>query len=273
MPAIIAHPGIPLWVDLATIDLAAAEKFYEGLFGWEISRVSDGYAIAKKEGMPVAGLAQVPDDNKSVWGMLLYTPDVSDAHQKAIASGAQSVLEPSRMPDGSQRAIIVDPSGATVGLKNTVDEVALFAAGEPATPVWHELAIGKEWAATLDFYHDLAGWDIRTGQEPDGLRFAVGEFEGSALVGMWDASHLAQSEGAGANTLSAWLMYWGVVDVKEAIARAVDLGAEVAREPWMSEFGFMATVIDPQGAIVNLCEIDEYVPGEDEVHEPDLFAP
>lgn len=270
MPAIIVHPGMPLWVDLATTDLAAAETFYAGLFGWEFTRMSDGYAVAKKEGMPVAGLAQVPAESVSLWSMLLYTPDVASAHDKAIAQGATSALDPREMPDASNMAIITDPGGAAVGLKNTTDEVALLAAGEPGTPVWHELAIGKDWEATLDFYHELAGWDIRTGEEEDGFRFAVGEYEGSALVGMWDASNLAES---GEEMTSMWLVYWGVGDIEEAINTAVNLGAEVARTPWMSEFGHMATIIDPQGAIVNLCEVDEYVPSEDEVHEPDLLAP
>ena len=164
MPAMIAHPGMPLWVDLATTDLAAAETFYAELFGWEFTRMSEGYAIAKKEGMPVAGVAQVPADSVSVWSVLLYTPDVASAHQKAINYGAQSALDPREMPDGSNMAIIADLGGAAVGLKNTTDEVALLAAGEPGTPVWHELAIVKEWEATLYFYYDLACWDIRTGQ-------------------------------------------------------------------------------------------------------------
>ena len=44
------------------------------------------------------------------------------------------------------------------------------------------------------------------------------------------------------------------------------------RPAWESEFGRMATIEDPTGALVNLCEVEEFVPDED-AHEPDLLAP
>ena len=74
MPAMIAQPGMPLWLDLASTDAAAAQKFYGELLGWEFESPSEGYSVAKKQGMPVAGIAQIPEDNQSVWGLLLYTP-------------------------------------------------------------------------------------------------------------------------------------------------------------------------------------------------------
>ena len=57
MPAMIAQPGMPVWLDLASTDAAGAEKFYSELLGWEFEQVSDGYTVAKKQGMPVAGIA------------------------------------------------------------------------------------------------------------------------------------------------------------------------------------------------------------------------
>lgn len=281
MPALIAQPGMPLWVDLATTDVDAAQEFYGGLFGWSFEQVADGYdgyLIAKRDGMPVAGLARIPE-GAPLWGLSLYMPDVADAHDKAVTAGAESVLPPTDNGEArGEMAVIIDPAGAAVGLKRPADEHALFAAGEPGTPVWHELLVGKNWAETAKFYHELAGWDIRQvggdtadaeiaagSAEPTEPRYAVGEYEGAALVGLWDTAALDGSP-------SMWTLTMGVANMTAAIASVTELGGAVVREPWASEFGLMATITDPAGALLNICEIGEFVP-EDDVHEPDLFAP
>lgn len=265
MPAMIAQPGMPLWLDLASTDAAAAQKFYGELLGWEFESPSEGYSVAKKQGMPVAGIAQIPEGNQSVWGLLLYTPDVKQAHDKAVEAGAKSALEPQNLGERGEMAILVDPAGATIGLRNPADEHALIAAGEPGTPVWFELMVAQSWDTTLEFYHELAGWDVKVsgGAEAD-FRYATGEFDGAAVVGLWDTSAL--------EVPSMWTAYLGVASVDDAIANTPELGGTVIRPAWESEFGRMATIEDPTGALVNLCEVEEFVPDED-AHEPDLLAP
>ena len=110
MPAMIAQPGMPLWLDLASTDAAAARKFYGELLGWEFEHPTEGYSVAKKQGMPVAGIAQIPEGNQSLWGMLLYTPDVQQAHDKAVEAGARSVLEPKDLGERGEMAILIDLS-------------------------------------------------------------------------------------------------------------------------------------------------------------------
>lgn len=263
MPAMIAQPGMPVWLDLASTDAAKSEKFYGELLGWEFESLADGYSVAKKQGMPVAGIAQIPEGNQSVWGVLLYTPDVKQAHDKAVQAGAKSVLEPQDLGERGDMAVLIDPSGATIGLRNPADEHALIAAGEPGTPVWFELMVAQNWETTLEFYHELAGWDIKAAGTDD-FRYATGEFDGAAVVGLWDTSAL--------EVPGMWTVYLGVVNVDDAVANTPELGGKVVRPAWESEFGRMATIEDPTGALVNLCEIEEFVPDED-AHEPDLLAP
>ena len=265
MPAMIAQPGMPLWLDLASTDAAAAQKFYGELLGWEFESPSEGYSVAKKQGMPVAGIAQIPEGNQSVWGLLLYTPDVKQAHDKAVEAGAKSALEPQNLGERGEMAILVDPAGAAIGLRNPADEHALIAAGEPGTPVWFELMVAQSWDTTLEFYHELAGWDVKVsgGAEAE-FRYATGEFDGAAVAGLWDTSAL--------EVPSMWTAYLGVASVDDAIANTPELGGTVIRPAWESEFGRMATIEDPTGALVNLCEVEEFVPDED-AHEPDLLAP
>ena len=45
MPALVAEPGMPIWLDLATTDLAAAREFYGVLFDWEFEEESEGLSL------------------------------------------------------------------------------------------------------------------------------------------------------------------------------------------------------------------------------------
>src|ERR1700683_5732682 len=50
------HVGKVVWAELVTPDLAAAEHFYGGLFGWTFQSVHTGmsdYAVALVDGRPV----------------------------------------------------------------------------------------------------------------------------------------------------------------------------------------------------------------------------
>ena len=71
---------------------------------------------------------------------------------------------------------------------------------------------------------------------------------------------------------SMWTLYLGVADIDAAVDTARGLGAQIIREPFDSEFGRVATITDPTGALLNLTEVEEYVPDETEDFEPDLFA-
>ncbi|MBC2682594.1 VOC family protein [Corynebacterium anserum] len=298
MPALVAEPGMPIWLDLATTDIEKAKAFYGPLLGWEFedSAVDDGsdetaamdegipaaasedgesaatasrpsYTVAKRSGMPVAGIAQIPPENTSIWSLMVYTPELANAHEKAVKAGATSVLEPRHLDDQrGDMSVLVDPSGATVGLKKPAGEQAFFAAGEPGTPVWHELLIGKNWDETVKFYHELCGWDIKQVSATEDFHYAVGEWESNPLVGLWDTSSLPE-------TPSLWTLYMGVNSVDEALEKVQNLGGTIIRPAWNSDFGRVATIQDPTGAVLNISEVDDYTPEMDEVHEPDLFAP
>ena len=56
------HVGKVVWADLVTPDLEAAKRFYGGLFGWTFRDVAGdpNYALALRDGEPLAGLFQKP---------------------------------------------------------------------------------------------------------------------------------------------------------------------------------------------------------------------
>ena len=54
MPAFSAELGMPYWQDLLTPDQQKSTYFYSKLLGWETT--GETYRVAKKEGLPVAGI-------------------------------------------------------------------------------------------------------------------------------------------------------------------------------------------------------------------------
>ena len=85
------HLGKMVWADLVTPDLAAAEKFYGGLFGWTFRRIRAGssdYAVAMLDGRPIAGLVEKPirsgERHQPAWLTFLAAGDVEGARRVAL---------------------------------------------------------------------------------------------------------------------------------------------------------------------------------------------
>lgn len=269
MPAMIAHPGMPVWQTLITRDLDQAKEFYGPLFGWEFRDEDPGYAVATKEGMPVAGIIANPDSPGTRWGLYFHAEDVEAAHEAALAVGGQSGLAPTPTDDGAVQSLLVDPTGAIASLRKGPDEQAIMAAGEPGTPVWFELAVTRNWDETLKFYHELCGFDVKLQGGGEGQRYATGDVEGSPVVGFWE--RVGNGHRQGEEVPGMWTISWGVSNLSEALEKVKNHGGLVLQvdnaghEP-------AALIQDVAGAPLQLVEVPEFEPAEDDVHEPDLFA-
>src|SRR5664280_3595897 len=92
------YVGKVIFVELVTPDLAAAKKFYAGLFGWSFSDSrpgTTGFAEASLDGRPVAALVQKKmrgDEKKQpAWLTFIAVRDVDAAQKTALLHGARSV--------------------------------------------------------------------------------------------------------------------------------------------------------------------------------------
>src|SRR5215470_10647123 len=73
-------PGMPVWVDLATTDLAGATEFYTQLFGWTAHPSPEpeamGYTIFNKDGKAAAGMGPVMGEGAPVaWTTQIHVVD------------------------------------------------------------------------------------------------------------------------------------------------------------------------------------------------------
>jgi hypothetical protein len=114
--------GTVCWNELYTHDAAAALKFYQAVFSWGHGTMDMGpagtYHLFKRAGKDVGGMMELPAAAlpHSVWVPYFVVASVDGSFATAIEHGATQRLPPHTAPEVGRFAIIVDPSGATVGL-------------------------------------------------------------------------------------------------------------------------------------------------------------
>jgi uncharacterized protein len=120
---------------------------------------------------------------------------------------------------------------------------------------WYELMTTDPVAAQT-FYSELFGWTMRDQEMPMGT-YTVFANQGKEVGGLM--AHPPGTEGVPPH----WALYITVDDVDASLAKAQSLGATVLMPPMdVADVGRMATISDPQGAVINIIT---YVPmGEDE---------
>ncbi len=261
LPAIVEpasqerHVGKIIFVELVTPDLAAAKKFYAGLFGWTFRDIqTDGieYAEAFLDGQPVAGLVhkKLPSSGhrQPAWLTFFAVRDVDAATKIASANGAKVLFKPHSIPDRGREAVFSDPQGAVFAVlaSSSGDPPDVLAA--PGEWIWSSL-VTSDPDTQAAFYQKLFDYEV---------------FELPASEG---AQHLLLASDnyarASVNSLPAkkpdlrphWLNYIHVEDAVKIAAKVVALGGRVLVEPRDDRHGGkIAVVADPLGAPFGLLE-------------------
>lgn len=262
MPAFEAIGGMPYWIDLTTSDVRKSARFYSEILGWEIT--GDDYRIARIQGLPVAGFIPQPEEGGAfpdTWITYFLADDIDGQVQQVERLGGRVLVQPTEVGIG-RMAVLVDAAGALFGIVEPGGEDAFIAAGEPGTPVWHELTATAGFDEAVDFYHGLLDWELVSMEASEELTYTTAVVDGAPFAGIWKAEGVFPPQ-----VPSFWQSYLGVVSIDEAVKKVPELGGEVITEPWDSEFGRLCRIADSTGAVVVLCEVEEYV--EQDIRESD----
>lgn len=105
-------------IELHTKDVSKSKKFYTSLFNWELEEFpSMDYTIIKVGEGTGGGMMKNPvpggPDN---WLPYVLVDDIAASTKKAASLGATIVQDVTEVPDMGWLSVIIDPTGAAVGL-------------------------------------------------------------------------------------------------------------------------------------------------------------
>ena len=109
-------------VELSTTDVDEAKSFYGQLFDWKLEDVPMGkgmsYTTIKpgEEGTGGGIMKQMIPNAPSAWRAYVLVDDVPAATAKAKSLGAKVMKDTTEVGDSGWFSIIVDPTGAALGL-------------------------------------------------------------------------------------------------------------------------------------------------------------
>lgn len=263
LPAIVEpanlehHVGKVIFVELVTPDLAAAKRFYAGLFGWTFRDIQAGeiqYAEALLDGRPVAGLIHKnlpPSEHRQpAWLSFFAVGNVDAAKKVALQNDARVLFEPHSIPDRGREAVFADPQGAVFAVLSSSSGDPSDVLAAPGEWIWSSL-ITKDPDTDAAFYQKLFDYEV----------FELPTSEGAQHLLLASDNYARAS----VNTLPAnrpahphWLNYVRVEDTVKMTEKVVALGGRVLVAPWKDrQGGKVALVADPMGACFGLLEWPE----------------
>jgi predicted enzyme related to lactoylglutathione lyase len=113
-------------LELASTDASKAKAFYSSFFGWKLSDMEMGngmtYTTFKPtDDSPGGGMMQQPQPGApSAWLPYVLVDDVKAAAAKAKSLGGNVVVETQEVPNMGWFSVITDPTGAALGLWQTM---------------------------------------------------------------------------------------------------------------------------------------------------------
>jgi predicted enzyme related to lactoylglutathione lyase len=256
--------GAPAWVDVTTTDLDRTVAFYESLFGWTAEHGDErygGYVTFRHEGRRVAGAAarQETDPAPPHWTVYLLTYNAAATSERIAEAGGTVLFEPIDIPEMGVMGLAIDATGAVVGYWQPGGLPGFDAFDELDTAVRFELA-ASDFDAAERFYAHAFHWSIDHGAgEP---RYGVYRHARHEYAGILDAKEIL-----GTDLPPSWSVAFGVEDVEQAVARALEAGGTLVVPPWDLPSGRRAGLTDPTGAYFVVASQADPQAGPSEEHE------
>ena len=253
--------GDPIWFDLVTDDVQAAERFYGRVFGWSFTAAGEprgdgdaerpaGYRVAMIGERSVAGIGRLGtgSDRTSGWWLHLTAPNVK-ALAKQVEELGGSADEPIEAAGIAEMAVARDPQGAAFGLWRPDPLRGHAPTDTPGTVHWAELHT-PDPLAVAPFYEDL--FESKHSEARSGaLNLQRTELGQPRMV----AGMQASSDGSGAASGRGgsaedphWRLYFLVDDVARCGKAAEESGGAVIDDLRDASDRRVLVLRDPQGA-------------------------
>ena len=247
--------GRPVWYELMTTDMKAAESFYRDVVGWKTSPmegIGQPYTMFKRSGdQSTGGVMAKPPEVKAppFWAMYIATPELEETAATLKRLGGKAHTEVMDIPKVGRFQMFMDPQGAAFYLfEPPADQPSRpEAAPEIGEASWHEL-MTTDWKAAMKFYQEAFGWQPSE-------KMDMGEM---GTYQMFNRPHgmiggMMNKPPQMANVPPNWLIYFRVPDVDAAAERIKAKGGKILSGPMEVPGGDrVLSATDPQGAVFGL---------------------
>src|SRR4030095_11451442 len=156
--------GRPVWYELMTSDMKAAEAFYKTVVGWKtepFEGAGQPYTAFNRSGdVAVGGVLTKPAEVKAppFWAMYVAVPKLEDAVSKIKRLGGKTHTEVIEVPNVGRMQMMMDPQGAAFYIIEPASgEQRPETAPEVGEASWHEL-MTTDAPAAMKFYEQVFGW-------------------------------------------------------------------------------------------------------------------
>ncbi len=122
MSDVFQQHGAFSWCELMTTDAAAAEAFYNRVFGWvlEDTPIPDmPYKTIKVGDRQVGGMMPIPPGAQTMppaWGLYITVDDVEASVKLVEELGGKVLMPPIDIPDVGRMSVVQDPQGASFSI-------------------------------------------------------------------------------------------------------------------------------------------------------------
>ena len=251
-------PGEFCWVDLATTDVDGALAFYRELLGVESELApvapeeTGGYRFLVKGGKMICGYGPAQEGQPPAWHSYVKVEDAHATAERAKGAGGELIFGPIDLPNESGRmAVLRDSTGAFISINAQQKHPGAELVNEPGAWRWNNL-MTRDLEAARAFYREVFGWSATHNEAaPEGIE-------------MWQVEGQRWPEGLGGvmaitddlppEMPSHWQVYFEVENTDDAIDRTISQGARLGFGPIDVPAGRIATLVDPQGAVVSIIE-------------------
>ena len=246
--------GRPLWYELMTTDMKAAQAFYGTVVGWATAPFDASpqpYATFNRSGnVPVAGVMNKPAEVAAppFWAMYVGVPKLEDAAAHIARLGGNECSPVIDVPTVGRMQMMTDPQGAAFYIYEPASaDQSPERAAEIGEASWHEL-MTTDAPAAMRFYKDVFGWEPSEAMDMGDM----GTYQ------MFNRPHgmiggMMNKPPEMADVPPNWQIYFRVPDINAAVERIKANGGQILNGPMEVPGGdWIVNAMDPQGAAFSL---------------------
>ena len=212
-----------------------------------------GYGFLMRNGKMVAESGRSSrSEGHSAWSSYISVQDADATADQVKAAGGSVFFGPARPPERLRAGRdAAGPRGAFIGIVQQERHPGAQVVNEPGAWTWNNL-LTRDLEGAQDFYGQVFGWSaIHNEEAPPGILMwqVEGQRWPEGMAGLMEMTGEMPSE-----MPAHWQVYFVVENMDEAIEKATSLGAKVGFGPIDVPVARLATLVDPQGAVVSILE-------------------